>query len=156
MFEPALVFAQTSCHNAWHEGRSWTGFVLKHHSLRKCRLKKSLLPTYLPSVRRRWLAEQAAAEGRREEAWAAARDVATLLRVRFGAERVVAFGSLVRPGFFSERSDIDLAVSGVPAAAFFKAWATAGDVCPFELDLVDLRDCSPALRLLIEEEGIDL
>jgi len=111
---------------------------------------------YLPSVRRRWLAEQAAAEGRREEAWAAARDVATLLRVRFGAERVVAFGSLVRPGFFSEGSDVDLAVSGVPAAAFFKAWATAGDVCPFELDLVDLRDCSPALRLLIEEEGIDL
>jgi uncharacterized protein len=110
---------------------------------------------YLPHIRRRWLAQQAAAERQRQAAWVAAREVAALLRAQFGAERVVAFGSLVRAGTFSERSDIDLAVSGISPAAFFKAWAAAGAVCPFELDLVDLRDCSPALRQLIEGEGIE-
>jgi predicted nucleotidyltransferase len=111
---------------------------------------------YLPHIRRRWRAQQEAGERRREEAWQAARQLAAFLRSRFGAERVVAFGSLVHPGFFSERSDVDLAVSGVAPAVFFKAWAAAGAGCPFELDLIDLRDCSPALRRLIEEEGVEL
>jgi predicted nucleotidyltransferase len=111
---------------------------------------------YLPHIRRRWRARQEAGERRREEAWEAARQVAVLLRDRFSAQRVVAFGSLVHPGFFSERSDVDLAISGIPPGAFFKAWAAAGAGCPFELDLVDLRDCSPALRRLIEEEGVEL
>jgi hypothetical protein len=39
-----------------------------------------------------------------------------------------------------------------------KPWtgAVPSDVCPFDLDLVDLRDCSPALRLLIEEERMEV
>jgi predicted nucleotidyltransferase len=111
---------------------------------------------YLPHIRRRWLARQEAGERRRAQAWQAAREVAALLRDRFDAQRVVAFGSLVRPGLFSERSDVDLAVSGIPPRAFFKAWAAAADVCPCELDLVDLADCSEALRRLIEEEGVEL
>jgi predicted nucleotidyltransferase len=111
---------------------------------------------YLPHIRRRWLAQRERGERCREEAWEAACEVAALLRTRFGARRVVAFGSLVHPDFFSARSDIDLAVSGIPPAAFFKAWAAAGDACPFALDLVDLHDCSPALRRLIMEEGVEL
>jgi predicted nucleotidyltransferase len=111
---------------------------------------------YLPHVRRRWLARQEAGERRRGQAWKAAREVATLLRGRFDAQRVVAFGSLVGPDFFSERSDVDLAVSGIPPKVFFKAWAAAADACPFQLDLVDLADCSAALQRLIEEEGVEL
>lgn len=110
---------------------------------------------YLPHVRRRWLARQQAGERLRAEAWQSARRAAALLRTQFGAERVLAFGSLVHPGSFSEDSDVDLAVSGIPSADFFRAWAAAGALCPYELDLVDLRDCSPALRRLIEEEGIE-
>jgi uncharacterized protein len=112
--------------------------------------------SYLPHIRRRWLAQQEAGERRRAEAWQAAREVAALLRSHFGARRVVAFGSLVHPGLYTGDSDVDLAVSGVPPAVFFKAWAAAADACPFELDLVDLRDCSPALCRLIEEEGVEL
>lgn len=111
---------------------------------------------YLPHIRRLWLAWQEAGERRRQGAWEAAREVAEYLRARFGAQRVVAFGSLVHPGSFSERPDVDLAVSGIAPAAFFRAWAAAGDVCPLELDLVDLRDCSPALQRLIEKEGVEL
>ena len=111
---------------------------------------------YLPAIRRRWLAEQAAWRKRQEEAWAAAHQVAAILRTRFCARKVVAFGSLVHPGRFTDRSDIDLAVSGIPPATFFRAWATAGTACSFELDVVDLADCSPALRDLIDREGVTL
>jgi predicted nucleotidyltransferase len=111
---------------------------------------------YLPHIRRRWLAQQLAWKERQEEAWEAAREAATLLRTRFAAEKVIAFGSLVHPGHFSDRSDIDLAVSGIQPAVFFKAWAVAGGSCPFALDLVDLSDCAPALRDLIEGEGMPL
>lgn len=109
---------------------------------------------YLPHIRRRWLAQQEAWEQRRQEAWDAAREVAAILRLRFGAEEVIAFGSLAHGGRFSERSDVDLAVSGIRPGSFFRAWAVAGASCPFELDLVDLADCSPTLRKLIEEEGV--
>jgi len=154
MFDPALVFAPSSCYNAR------AGEVMDKRDAETMRTRdgppEEEFAAYLPHVRRRWLAHQAALERRREEAWMAAREMATLLRVRFGAERVVVFGSLVHPGSFSERSDIDLAVSGIPPASFFKAWAAAGDLGPFELDLVDLRDCSPALHELIEKEGVEL
>jgi predicted nucleotidyltransferase len=108
---------------------------------------------YLPHIRQRWLAQQSAWRSRQEEAWEAAREVATILRTRFAADEVIAFGSLVHTGHFSDRSDIDLAVSGIQPADFFKAWAAAGEACPFELDLVDLSDCSSVLRDLIEREG---
>lgn len=118
-------------------------------------LREEFAP-YLPYIRRRWLAQQLAWKQRQEEAWDAAREVAAILRTRFAAETVIAFGSLVHADRFSDRSDIDLAVSGIQPAVFFKAWAAAGASCPFELDLVDLSDCPPALRDLIEQEGMPL
>ena len=111
---------------------------------------------YLPHIRRRWLAEQAAWAQRREEAWLAVREVVAILRTRFGAREVVAFGSLTGRGPFTERSDVDLAVAGIPPGEFFRAWAVASAACPLELDLVDLADCSPGLRKLIAEEGVPL
>jgi predicted nucleotidyltransferase len=111
---------------------------------------------YLPHIRRRWQAQQAAWQARQREAWSAAHEVAGLLRERFAAEQVIAFGSLVHPGRFTDRSDLDLAVSGIPKARFFAAWAAAMLSSAFELDLVDLADCSPALRDLIEREGVAL
>ncbi len=112
--------------------------------------------SYLPAIRRRWLADQETARQRQTAAWEAARQAASLLRTRFGAQKVIAFGSLVRAGRFSERSDIDLAVAGIPPAEFFRTWDTVASSCPFDLDLVDLADCSPALRDLLEQEGVAL
>lgn len=109
---------------------------------------------YLPHLRRRWLARQAEWQRLQQEAWSSARQVAGILYQQFGARQVVAFGSLLRPGRFDDRSDIDLAVAGIPAAHFFRAWAAAGAGCPFELDLVDLADCAPTLRVHIEQEGV--
>jgi len=117
---------------------------------------KEEFAAYLPHIRRRWLVHQASWRLRQEEAWAVARQIAALLRADFTASQVIAFGSLVYPGRFDDRSDIDLAVSGILAGDFFRAWAAAGAACPFDLDLVDLGDCSPALQKIIVQEGVAL
>lgn len=111
---------------------------------------------YMPHIRRRWEREQAGWQERRARAWEDARRAAALLRDEFGAQRVIAFGSLVQSGLYDERSDIDLAVAGISARQFFRASARAASVCDRELDLIDLADCPPSLREQIEEEGVPL
>jgi predicted nucleotidyltransferase len=91
-----------------------------------------------------------------EEARRVASALALELRSRFGAEKIVLFGSLAR-GEFSGRSDIDLAVRGVPPAEFYRAVAFAsGYSRVWKVDLVDVEDCSEALRRNIEQEGVVL
>lgn len=91
-----------------------------------------------------------------EEARRVASALARGLRSLFEAERIVLFGSLAR-GEFSGRSDIDLAVWGVPPAEFYRAVAFASGYSKvWEVDLVDAEDCSEALRRNIEQEGVVL
>jgi predicted nucleotidyltransferase len=109
--------------------------------------------TYLAGIRDR--AERAGIERERQRqaTMEQARHAARLLRAQFGALEVVAFGSLVRSDHFDDRSDIDLAVRGVPPERFFQAWAAAAAVVSRSLDLVDLDDCSARLRETIHAEG---
>jgi predicted nucleotidyltransferase len=67
-----------------------------------------------------------------------------------GAKEVYVFGSAAH-GPLREDSDIDLAVSGLPPAAFFRAMARAGDVVDRSLDLVDLDDDCPFVEYLKEK-----
>lgn len=91
-----------------------------------------------------------------EEARQVASALARELRSRFGAERVVLFGSLAR-GEFSGRSDIDLAVWGIPPGEFYRAVAFASGYSKiWAVDLVDGEDCSESLRRNIEQEGVAL
>jgi predicted nucleotidyltransferase len=55
----------------------------------------------------------------------------------FGATDVYLFGSLAK-GEYRKDSDIDLAVSGIPAEKFYEAMGRAEDVLDREIDLVDL------------------
>lgn len=112
---------------------------------------------YMPFIRKRWLIEQEGWAQRRERAWVSARQAAEVLRSHFGAETVLAFGSLVRGGTFDERSDVDLAVKGVPPRDFFRASAAAAAaISEFELDLIDLDDCSPLIGEQVRQEGVGL
>jgi predicted nucleotidyltransferase len=115
------------------------------------------LEAYREAWRRRWAEEEARRARRQERAWAVAR-AARLLKERFGARRVRAFGSLPTP-WFRERSDIDLAVEGVPPERLGEAEAAVAELAPdFRVDLVPLEALRDAPRLLrrIEEEGVDL
>lgn len=88
----------------------------------------------------------------RREASALARE----LRSRYRAQRVVLFGSLARGGF-SGRSDIDLAVWGIPPGEFYRAVAYASGFSRiWAVDLVDGEDCPETLQREIEREGVAL
>jgi len=95
--------------------------------------------------------------GRWERAWEVARTAAGLLRRKFGATRVMAFGSLAHRAWFTPWSDIDLAAWGIPLDVFYRAVAAVTGInAEFEVDLLDPEDCRSALRQVIEREGIDL
>lgn len=112
---------------------------------------------YLRTARRRAQAEQEAVVERRRRAWELARQAAQLLRERYAARRIVVFGSLVHEGRFTQRSDVDMAVWGIPWPDYLHA---LGDVLDLdqeiEINLVDVASCRPAILAAIEEEGIEL
>ena len=91
-----------------------------------------------------------------DEGRAVADSIAKELKSRFGASRVLLFGSY-SGGDFQRRSDIDLSVWGIPSATYYRAVAFASGFSEkFKVDLVDAEDCSESLRLHIEGEGVKL
>ncbi len=76
-------------------------------------------------------------------------EAAAVLR-ELGAREVYVFGSAAR-GTLRARSDIDLAVSGLPPSLFFRAMSKAADVLNRPLDLIDLDQDVPFTRYLKEE-----
>lgn len=112
---------------------------------------------YRAGARRRHGEEQRALAARVERAWDIARKAAAELRRTFGIERVMLFGSLVHPGRFSAWSDIDIAAWGLHPRETFRALGVATD-CDREImvNLVDMGACKPALREVIEREGIPI
>lgn len=115
------------------------------------------LARYRATAQRRRAEEQAAIAARRLVAWAVAAQAATMLRQRFGATRVLLFGSLAHEQGFTLTSDIDLAAAGIPRDDYFVAVAHLQDLSPeFQIDLVDLERGKPALLAVIESEGIPL
>lgn len=112
---------------------------------------------YLPAIKAKWLAEQKEQVVRQQKAWALAYQAAKVLKNDFGAEQVIAFGSLVREGLFDRHSDIDLAVTGLAAhsycRAYVMAWQAVGD---FALDLIELEYCPPNIRESILQAGVVL
>lgn len=94
---------------------------------------------------------------RRRRAMRLARQAAQLLKQKYGAKRVVAFGSLSHQASFTRWSDIDLAAWGIPAEQIYGAVAAVTGLSPdFKIDLVDPDACRPALKAAIERDGVEL
>jgi len=72
---------------------------------------------------------------------------AAKLFIRLGASEVFVFGSAVK-GQLRPNSDIDMAVSGLPALVYFSAISQASDLIGRPVDLVDLDDDSGLVRYL--------
>ena len=70
-----------------------------------------------------------------------------------GARQVFAFGSAAR-GTLRPDSDLDLAVSGLPPARFYRAMARASDAAGRAIDLLDLDRPTPFGRYLVEENEL--
>ncbi len=88
---------------------------------------------------------------RQQQAFEVARQCDRLLRERFGASKVILFGSLAGHSIWHDQSDIDLAVEGLS----WDAWSLAQDylngcVPPgLKVDVVRLESVPPAVRARI-------
>ncbi len=78
----------------------------------------------------------------------ALQEAANLLK-SFGASQVFIFGSALK-GELRTDSDIDMAVSGLPARVYFSAISKASDLLGRPVDLVDLDDDTPLVRYLVD------
>lgn len=115
------------------------------------------LATWRATLDRRSRAADRDLKARRARLMAFAREAARRLRADFGAEQVLLFGSLAHGHWFSETSDVDLAVKGLDVDRHLLAIAhlteLAGDI---QVDLVRLEWCSESLRGVIDAEGMVL
>jgi len=94
---------------------------------------------------------------RRVKALELAKKASFLLRQRYGAKRVVVFGSLVRTKAFSAWSDIDLAAWGIAPDKFFSAVAAVTGLSPdFKIDLVEPDTCREAIKGSIQKHGVEI
>ena len=94
---------------------------------------------------------------RREQAWTVARQAARILRARFGVAGVWVFGSLAEGDHFTERSDIDMAATGLTPAVHMEALGRLLRLSPdFSFDLVDLGCCPEGIRRAVEDSGVKL
>jgi predicted nucleotidyltransferase len=115
------------------------------------------IAAYQAAARQRWEQEQRDLAAREQRAWAAARRAAQMLKERFGATRVVAFGSLIHPGMFNPWSDVDIAAWGIRSEDTLRAMEAASEVDDaIAVNLVDMNACRASLREVVEREGVDL
>lgn len=109
---------------------------------------------YILAAKRRSQTRLAQLEQRRAAGMTTARQAANVLRQKFGAERVVLFGSVLGDGFH-ETSDLDLAVWGLPESLYFKAIAQIDGLDGFTIDLVEAQHALPHIAEAIQQ-GIEL
>ncbi|HEX9974345.1 MAG TPA: nucleotidyltransferase domain-containing protein [bacterium] len=110
---------------------------------------------YIDSWRKKLAQERSALKKRAEEMRKIAAQCADLLAMRYGVKRVYLFGSLLKNRFVHDRSDIDLAVEGLPSLVYFSASADVWDIASpdITIDLVPLEDAYSELRDYILKEG---
>ena len=112
---------------------------------------------YLKTARRKREEEHRKLLLRETRAWGVARSAAVLLKERFGATKVVIFGSLVHKGSFTRWSDVDIAAWGISPEDTFRAIGAVLEVATdIEVNLVDVGTCRPSLLTIIEEEGLEI
>lgn len=115
------------------------------------------MAAYKEGARRRQERERQALRERERRAWELARQAATALREQFGVSRVVVFGSLVHPGWFTPWSDVDIAAWGIKPEDTFRAIGVVMDLdTDIPLNLVDVGACSASLLETIERDGVPL
>ena len=96
-------------------------------------------------------------EGLLHRAWDTAYQVATLLYEQFGANQVVVFGSLTEPIGFTNRSDIDIAVSGLSTGDYDKAWKMVMDFkSGFKIDFINFDTSKGLFRERIKYQAIPI
>ena len=90
-------------------------------------------------------------------AWHTAYEVAALLYEQFGATQVIVFGSLTEPMWFTEGSDIDIAVSGLSNDLYNKAFSKIMDFdSAFKIDIINFDRSKGLFRERVKYQAIPI
>lgn len=90
-------------------------------------------------------------------AWQVAHEVATVLYEQFGATRVVVFGSLTEPMWFTSNSDIDIAVWGLPQDLYDKAYSKIMNFdSGFKIDIINFDISKGIFRERVQHQAIPI
>lgn len=114
---------------------------------------------YVEGARRRLLGSQLdpAVQKKRELLMERIRKAATILKMRFGARRVLLFGSLAQPLWFRENSDVDLAVEGIRVQDYWTAWQAVEEIIDDRsVDFIEMETAGKYLRQAIQNYGLEL
>lgn len=93
----------------------------------------------------------------KEQILSRVRQVVAALRSRFGVKRVILFGSTAHEAWFTEDSDIDLAVEGLRAEDYWHAWAMVEEMIPERpVDLIEIESATDSMKRTIFRHGVVL
>lgn len=80
-----------------------------------------------------------------------------MLKTRFGARRVVLFGSLAHVAWFMPDSDVDLAVEGLAGDDYWQAWRLVEEIIGDRpVDLIEIEMVGESLQRAIQRYGVEL
>lgn len=83
------------------------------------------------------------------------RSAAAALRTRYGARRVILFGSLAHEAWYVADSDVDLAVEGLAGDTIWRAWRAVEEIIGDRpVDLIEIETAREPLRGAIERTGV--
>lgn len=114
---------------------------------------KTDISSYVEGWRRRIDAEIENCRRLQRQARIDAERLAACLAKNFPCDRIYLIGSTVRDGEFTERSDIDLVVDGLPPEFYFRASATISKMASFEVDLIPYESANSLIHKRVQEEG---
>ena len=96
-------------------------------------------------------------EGLLHRAWHTVHEVAALLYEQFDATQVAVFGSLTEPMWFTSKSDIDIAVSGLSHDAYDRAYRKIMDFdSEFKIDFINLDTSKGIFRERVKHQAIPI
>ncbi len=89
------------------------------------------------------------------EAWQELEAIAAVPRQRFGATRLIVFGSLLGD-HSSPNSDLDLAAESIPKHCYFEAVASANACSQRWVDLKLLENLAPYFKQRVLDTGMEI
>ncbi|MFQ6091853.1 MAG: nucleotidyltransferase family protein [bacterium] len=116
---------------------------------------RTIYSSYIEAWKRKQAEEERELKTLKEEAFALAKKVCSLLVKKYGATKVVLFGSAVK-GRWSRDSDIDLGVEGIGKEVFIKVLVETEELIGRSVDIKPLEECKGFFKERIEKEGVVL
>ena len=122
----------------------------------KQKMSTDQLSTCRKRLEQRWKS-RIVDEGLLHRAWQVAHEVATRLYEEFGATQVAVFGSLTEPMWFTNKSDIDIAVSGLSHDMYDKAYSKIMNFdSEFKIDFINFDTSKGIFRERIQHQAIPI